>query len=188
MGRRLMAVAAEGHRGRVYISPTLAIEAIAQEAQPWWGPEQEINYHPRDIKTQIYGMTRYRDLFTSRQLVALTTFVDLDQEARERVRQDALATGQPDKKPLYDGGTGDTAYGEAVGTYMAFALSKALTRNCTQTVWYTDRDSTMAGFSRQAIPMTWDYAEVNPLLEATGSIAATASWVAEVLEGSLATG
>ena len=147
---------------------------------------------PRDrrwFSPPLYGLPTFGDIFTARQLVALTTFSDLVGEAAERVRHDAVAAGLPDDdRPLRDGGSGATAYAEAVAVYLAFSLSKALTRNCTQTVWYTDRDSTMAGFSRQAIPMTWDFAEVNPLLQATGSIAATASWVAEVLEGSLSTG
>jgi putative DNA methylase len=189
MGARLMAIVAEGDRGRVYLAPTPEMEAIALSAKPTDAPETDLPAKALGFRVQEYGMTKWRDLFTLRQLVALTTFSDLVQEARERVQRDALAAGLPaDPKPLRDGGTGVTAYAEAVGVYLAFALSKALTRNCTQTVWYTDRDSTMAGFSRQAIPMTWDYAEVNPLLEATGSIAATASWVAEVLEGALASG
>jgi putative DNA methylase len=189
MGVRLMAIVAEGDRGRVYLAPTPEMEAIALTAQPTWRPEGEIPKRMTGGNCTPYGLTTWGDLFTPRQLVALTTFSNLVQEARERVQRDALAAGLPaDPKPLRDGGTGATAYAEAVGVYLAFALSKALTRNCTQTVWYTDRDSTMAGFSRQAIPMTWDFAEVNPLLEGTGSIAATACWVAEVLEGSLATG
>jgi putative DNA methylase len=77
MGCRLMAIVAEGTRGRVYISPTPTVEATALEARPWWSPELEINYHPRDIKTQTYGMTKYGDLFTRRQLVALNTMSDL---------------------------------------------------------------------------------------------------------------
>ncbi|MBX6332630.1 MAG: DUF1156 domain-containing protein, partial [Gemmatimonadaceae bacterium] len=188
MGARLMAIVAEGERGRVYLAPTPEHEAAARKARPEWKPEMALPDNPRDFKTPNYGLTTYGDLFTPRQLVALTTFSDLVGEAMAQVRRDALAAGLPDDAtPLRDGGTGATAYAEAVGVYLAFAHSKALTRNCTQTVWYTDRDSTMAGFSRQAIPMTWDFAEVNPLLEATGSLAATASWVAEVLEGALDT-
>ena len=77
IGTRLMAVVAEGVRGRVYLSPNSDFEAVADEAEPHWIPEQEINYHPRDIKTQIYGLTKYSDLFTPRQLVALATLSDL---------------------------------------------------------------------------------------------------------------
>ena len=188
MGARLMAIVARGDRGRVYLTPTAAQELVATRATPHWTPDTNLPQRALGFRVQEYGMIRWRDLFTPRQLVALTTFSDLVGEAMERVRHDAAAGLPDDRKLLRDGGTGTMAYAEAVGVYLAFALSKALTRNCTQTVWYTDRDSTMAAFSRQAIPMTWDFAEVNPLLQATGSIAAAASWVAEVLEGSLTTG
>ena len=189
MSARLMAIVAEGDRGRIYLAPTSEHEQAAREAMPEWRPELNLPNDRRWFSPPIYGFPTYGDLFTSRQLVALTTFSDLVQQARERVRRDALAAGVSENdKPLRNGGMGARAYADAVGVYLAFALSKALTRNCTQTAWYTDRESTMAAFSRQAIPMTWDFAEMNPLLKGTGSIAATASWVAEVLEGSLATG
>ena len=189
MGIRLMAVVAEGERGRIYLPPTDAMEAIALSAQPQDVPETDLPKKALGFRVQEYGMTRWRHLFTNRQLVVLKTFSDLVQEAREQVKRDALAAGlSNDSRRLADIGTGGDAYADAVGVYLAFALSKALTRNSTQTIWYRDRDSTMAAFSRQAIPMTWDFAEVNPLLEATGSVAATASWVSEVLEGALATG
>ena len=69
-------------------------------------------------------MTKWSDLFTARQLVALTTFSDLVQEARERVKRDALAAGLPDDgDSLCDGGTGATAYADAVAVYLAFALT-----------------------------------------------------------------
>ena len=189
MSARLMAVVAEGDRGRIYLAPTSEHEQTARTAIPEWRPESSLPEDPRNFWTVQYGLTTYADLFTPRQLVALTTFSDLVQEAREQVQRDAAAAGFAENdKPLQGGGTGTVAYADAVGVYLAFALSKALTRNCSQTAWYTDRESTMAAFSRQAIPMTWDFAEMNPLLNGTGSIAATALWVAEVLEGSLATG
>ena len=189
MSARLMAIVAEGDRGRVYLPPTSAQEQTARTAIPEWQPEGDVPARLTGGTCVPYGLSKWGDLFTLRQLVVLTTFSDLVEHARKRVRRAAVATGLTDNdKPLQDGGTGATVYAEAVGIYLAFALSKALTRNCTQTAWYTDRESTMAGFSRQAIPMTWDFAEVNPLLKGTGSIAATASWVAEVLDGSLATG
>ena len=75
----------------------------------------------------LYGMTTCGDLFTPRQLVALTTFSDLVQEARERVQRDALAAGLPDDgKPLRDGGTGATAYAEAVAVYLGVRASSKL--------------------------------------------------------------
>ncbi|SFK63471.1 DUF1156 domain-containing protein [Methylocapsa palsarum] len=189
MGARLMAMVAQGERGRVYLPPSEDMETIALSARPHDVPETDLPKKALGFRVQEYGMTRWRDLFSNRQLVTLVTFCDLVQEARDQAKRDGNAAALiNDGKPLAAGGVGADAYADALAVYLAFALSKALTRNSTQTVWYRDRDSTMAAFSRQAIPMTWDFAEVNPLLEATGSIAATASWVAEVLEGALATG
>jgi putative DNA methylase len=189
LGARLMAIVAQGQHRRVYLPPTEEMEAVARSAKPDWKPEVTISGSTQYLGVKPYGMEQIFALFTDRQLVALATFSDLVQEVRALVERDAVAAGSPGGGGgLAAGGTATTAYAEALMVYLAFALSKALTRNCTQTVWYRDRDSTMAGFSRQAIPMTWDFAEVNPLLEATGSIAATASWVGEVLEGALATG
>lgn len=136
MGNRLMAVVAEGVRGRVYLSPTSDMEESANDARPHWSPELEINYHPRDIKTQIYGLTTYGDLFTPRQLVALTIFSDLVQEARERVQHDALAMGlSGDGMSLADGGRGATEYADAVTVYLALVVSKAADSNNSLCPW-----------------------------------------------------
>lgn len=93
MGERLMAIVAEGAKGRVYLSPLPEHEAIARKVLPPEAPEldQELPNNPRDFKTPNYGMARWKDLFTPRQLVALTTFSDLVGKAREKVLADAKA-------------------------------------------------------------------------------------------------
>ncbi len=96
MGARLMAVVAEGDRGRVYLSPTPAHESVALSAMPGDTPETDLPERALGFRVQQYGMTKWRDLFTDRQLVALTTFSDLVGEARERIRLDAVAAGLPD--------------------------------------------------------------------------------------------
>jgi putative DNA methylase len=95
MGARLMAIVAEGDRGRVYLAPTPEMEAIALTAQPEWKPEVAMPENPRWFSPPLYGLKTYGDLFTPRQLVVLTTFSDLVQEARERVKRDAIAAGLP---------------------------------------------------------------------------------------------
>lgn len=96
IGQRLMAIVAEGTRGRVYLEPTAEHEAIAAQAKPEWRPETSLPDDPRNFWTLNYGLDKFGDLFTSRQLVALTTFSDLVQEAITRVREDALASGMAD--------------------------------------------------------------------------------------------
>ncbi len=95
MGARLMAIVAEGDRGRVYLAPTPEHEAVALKAKPSGSRRSRLPEDPRNFWTVHYGLTTFGDLFTPRQLVALTTFSDLVQEARERVQRDALAAGLP---------------------------------------------------------------------------------------------
>ena len=180
MSARLMAIVAEGDRGRVYLAPTSAHEQTARTAIPEWQPELNMPNDRRWFSPPIYGFLTYGDLFTPRQLVALTTFSDLVQQARERVQHDAVAAGLADNdKPLRDGGTGATAYAEAVGVYLAFAVSKAADRNSALChVWEQKMDRLDDGetFGRQALPMVWDYAETNPFSGAGGDIYGTASF------------
>jgi len=170
MGARLMAIVAEGDRGRVYLAPTPEHEAAALKAKPEWKPEVAMPENPRWFSPPLYGLKTYGDLFTPRQLVALTTFSDLVQEARERVQRDALAAGLPaDPKPFRDGGTGATAYAEAVGVYLGFNVSKFSDLNNNLVTWKLDRGCPVHLFARQAIPMAWDYPEANPFSESSGS-------------------
>ncbi len=176
MSSRLLAVVAEGNRERIYLSPPPDQEVAATEAHPAWSPETDLPQRALGFRVQEYGMLRWADLFTSRQLVALTTFSDLVGAAAERVRRDAAAAGLPeDGKPLRDGGTGATAYAEAVSLYLAFALSKIANVGSSITSWMSDRGAFRETFARQAIPMMWDFAEANPFAGAGGSLTAALS-------------
>jgi putative DNA methylase len=183
MGARLMAIVAEGDRGRVYLAPTPEHEAVALKARPEWKPDVALPVNPRDFKTPNYGLMTFADLFTPRQLVALTTFSDLVQEARERVQRDALAAGLPDDpKLLRDGGTGALAYSDAVGVYLGIAVDKAADYNSTICGWISGGETLRNTFGRQAIPMVWDYCETNTLGGATGSINSGIGQVAMAVE------
>ncbi|MEI6342322.1 MAG: DUF1156 domain-containing protein [Verrucomicrobiota bacterium] len=188
MGARLMAVVAEGVRGRVYLSPTEAMEAVAAQAKPTWKPELSLPDDPRNFWTLNYGLTTYGDLFTPRQLVALTTFSDLVGEARERIRQDAVAAGLPDDScGLEAGGMGAKAYAEAVSVYLAFIsdkLSESLSSICT---WSNapKNELVVSTFRRQALPMTWDFAEANLFANSSGSVSKVSEAVARVVDMAL---
>ena len=145
MGTRLMAVVAEGQRSRVYLPPMDEMEVVAKTAEPTWRPDQELPKNPRWFSPPDYGMPTYADLFTDRQLVALTTFSDLVSEARERVQRDyatALGTHAGDDVPLAEGGTGAQAYADAVATYLGLALDRSVDRGSTICSW--DSSSKMA--------------------------------------------
>ncbi|MFO0857065.1 MAG: DUF1156 domain-containing protein [Phycisphaerales bacterium] len=93
MGARLMAIVAEGTRGRVYLSPTPEHEKAAEIALPKNIPDTPIPEQALGFSVQNYGMDKHYKLFTNRQLAALTTFSDLVMEARARVLADARASG-----------------------------------------------------------------------------------------------
>ena len=171
MGARLMAIVAEGERGRVYVAPTPEMEATALTAQPAWKPEVSMPENPRWFSPPLYGLKTYGDLFTPRQLVALTTFSDMVQEAREQVKRDAVKAGlADDAKPLDTvGSVGATAYADAVGVYLALAVDKVADRNSTVCAWASLREHARNTFGRQAIAMVWDFAESNPLSDSSGN-------------------
>lgn len=184
LGARMMAIVAEGDCGRVYLAPTLAHEAAAREARAEWKPDIEFFQQALGFRIGNYGMSKWSDLFTSRQLVALSTFADLVQEARERVERNALAAGLPgDINPLRDGGTGATAYSQAVGIYLGTAISKLADRGSTICAWDATRDGTGHTFGRQAIPIVWDYGENNPLSSSSGCWDNHLSWIVGWLKG-----
>ena len=169
MGARLMAIVAEGARGRIYLAPTPEHEAIAQQAQPTWSPAGDIPTRMTGGNCTPYGMTSWGDLFTPRQLVALTTFSDLVPEAITRIRADALAAGMADDgRGLDAGGDGATAYAEAVGVYLGLVASKQSVFLTSLSRWRSGEGKTAPAFGRQAIAMTWDYADVNPFAGAGG--------------------
>ncbi|MBI5781512.1 MAG: DUF1156 domain-containing protein [Rhodocyclales bacterium] len=169
IGARLMAIAAEGARGRVYLPPTQEHENAARQAQPTWKPSGNVPARLTGGTCVPYGLTEWGDLFTPRQLVALTTFSDLVPEAIEKCRQDALAAGMTDDGIGLDaGGNGALAYAQAVGVYLALALSR-LTDICNALCrWEVTKTQVRNLFGRQAIPMMWDFAENNVFGEAAG--------------------
>jgi len=187
LGAKLLAIVAEGVRGRVYLSPIPDQEMIAQDVKAEWMPETPIPYDTRALWIVIYGFKRFGELFTPRQLVALTTFSDLVGEARERVKADAIAAGMPDDgRGLEAGGAGATAYADAVAVYMGLAIDRLGDRSSTICSWDSGYVKIRNTFGRQAIPMTWDYAEGNPFSDSTGNWQSMVEWVSKVIENSSA--
>ena len=175
MGSRLMAVVAEGDRGRVYLPPIPEHESVARQATPEWAPDAKLFGKCR-VNVSNYGLDCFGDLFTPRQLVALTTFSDLVGEAMERVRCDAADAGLPDAaaddprrgKPLREGGSGARAYAEAVALLLAFVLDKQADLGNSLCRWEPVAQCPRQLFGRQAIPMIWDFAEGNPIGGSSG--------------------
>lgn len=183
MGRKLMAIVCEGTRGRVYLSPQEEQVAIADSVSPNWKPTTKIADDPRNFWTPNYGLTTYGDLFTDRQLVTLNTFSDLVQAAKEKAIADAHAAGwEDDGRGLAAGGTGATAYGEALAVYLTFGVSRLSDIQNSLCRWESSKTQVRNLFGRQAIPMMWDYAENNLFGSAAGDYSTSLGSLIRVLQ------
>ena len=183
MDARLLAVVAEGKNKRVYVEALGVDENLAIDPKQFWQPENKMPENPRWFSPPLYGLTKFADLFTPRQLLALNTFSDLVAEARERVAADAVAAGLPDDGVrLEDGSTGAKAYGEAVGVYLGISVNRLVDSSSSLVSWTSQRETLRSTFGRQALPMVWDYAEVNPFSTSTGNYGKCVSWIVEAIK------
>jgi putative DNA methylase len=201
MGAQLMAIVAEGQVGRIYLPPSPEHETVSAEAKPSWLPDALMSENTRWFSPPAFGMTRFQDLFTARQLAALTTFSNLVGESRKRVICDALAAGRADGGAALDvGGMGAVAYADAVACYLGLGVSRVADRNNTICTWDSGPTGTKSStggsartasvrnaFARQALPMSWDYAEANPFSDSGGGYLSVLDWlvpaVANLLNG-----
>lgn len=186
LGQRMMAVVAEGPRGRVYLPPSPRMEDVAAAMEAEWKPETETHGKCR-VNIGLYGLTKWSDLFTQRQLVALDVFSDLLKKAQQKIRKDAISHGRADgEEGLALGGQGATAYAEAVSVYLAFGLSRLADYGCANATWRPKDSAMRSGIPMQALPMTWDFAEGNPFGPSSAGFQECTDVVARVIETSLA--
>lgn len=183
MGARLMAIVAEGERGRVYLPPTPEHEAAAKKAKPEWKPDGSFVEDARAFTPCLYGLNEWQSLYTERQADALSTFADLVSLAIENASRDATAAGfADDGVPLCEGGTEAKAYSETVAVYLAAFLSRFVDLNNALCQWRSDPAKQHVGhmFARQAVPMVWDFAEANPLGNSAGGFEKTFIFVPKI--------
>jgi putative DNA methylase len=191
MGARMMAIIAEVAHGKVFLAPTPEMEALARTAEPTWLPDGSFVEDARAFTPCIYGMKKWRHLFTPRQLVALATFSDLAQELREQIKHDAIVAGVSNPKlgsrqsdmPLATADSGADAYADALGLYLGLCVGRSANYWSTQTPW--GGDFIVQTFGRQALQMVWDYAEGNPFSSSTGNWSGALEWVAKVIANAL---
>ena len=182
MNSVLMAVVGEGQRGRIYLDADDEQRMTADAEKPENYPEGQLAYYPGHLNTNVYGLNEFHKLFTNRQLTALTTFSELVSEAQAKAEADAVAAGMKnDHLPLRNGGDGAKAYGEAVGVYLAFIISKIADRGSSICSWDSSREGLRNTFGRQAIPMVWDYAEANPFSNSSGCFDNMLDWVTKCI-------
>lgn len=185
---RLLAVVSAGDRTRLYTKPTAAdaeaVRLAASLAAQIRSEDTALNAQCRgtfggNALGKRYGFFNFTDYFTDRQLVALTTFSDLVIETRDRVIADGASI----------------QYANAIATYLGLAMSGPLARNCTMATWDSGptgtRSSTggsartehvRSAFARQAISMSWDFAEANLLGNSGASYVSAFKWVIPAIE------
>ena len=163
---QMLAIVAEGGKGRKYFNANNYHEQVAVVDKPVDYPDAPLPANSRDFKTPNYGLTNYADLFTNRQLLALTTFGDLIQEVRKQI--------------IADGGNNE--YSEAVSVYLAFTIDKICSYSTSLCGWHNTRDGVNNLFGRQAIPMIWDYAESNPFSNSSGCFDNMLEWIEKSIQ------
>ena len=166
MSAQLMAVVAEGESGRIYLAPDKPQSQAAEIALPAGVPREPLANDPRNIWCIPYGLRNFSDLFTHRQLVALTTFSDLIDEMREQSKQDGASE----------------EYAAAIATYLALTIGKASNLWSSIASWMGDRGAMRETFARQSLPMAWDFAEANPFSASGGSFGLFLDRVVDVVE------
>lgn len=182
LGTQMMAVAYETTTGRIFKAPNEEQIAAANVPIPEDIPQGSIPDNAHWFSPPGFGFTEYADLFSPRQLTMLTTFCDLLKEVQNKAASDALAAGlSPEGGSLADGGSGAMAYGQAISVYLAFAIDKMADRNSMFGSWNSSGGNPRATFGRQAIPMVWNFGEINPFSGITGNFAAALSKVADVV-------
>lgn len=183
MGQKLMAVVAQGVRGRIYLSPTSQLESVGLTAEPSWKPNCEIPQKHRNFQPPVYGVNNFGDLFTNRQLVALVTLSDLVRSVRERIQADATAAWtHTSEQGLDAGGDGALAYAEAISLYLAFAIDRVADYGSSFATWRPKDSAMRSTLASQAIPMAWDFAEGSPLASSSSGFVEAVSVVARALE------
>lgn len=183
MGVQMMAVVAEGKRGKLYLSPDDVQISTAIVQKPENYPHGQISGDKRALWTPLYGLTDFSDLFTNRQLTALTTLSTLVADTQRKVETDAVAAGMiDDHLPLCNGGQGAKAYGEAVGVYLAFAVDREADFCNSVCRWSVSNEKPMNLFARQGIPMVWDYPEVNVFSNSVGSFSTIHEYICKCIQ------
>lgn len=176
LGIQMLAVVAKTKADkRVFLAPTTEHELLAKNIKLKWSPEESIPYNPFSLRPPLYGLGLFSDLFTKRQLLALTTFCDLAVDVKQQVLSDFKGQNSNNDD------TKAQEYANALVTYLAMAISQLSRYSVTICTWNSSNQNVVQAFARQAIPMTWDFAETN-ILDGKLTIQTTASWVASAIE------
>ena len=166
MGEQMTAIVAKGDRKRLFLSPSDEHIHTARAAFPNWRPTGKLPDKALGFSVQAYGFVEWHQLFTDRQITALTTFSGL----------------MPEVRRLIDRHGAETIYADSVCTYLAMSISKLANIHSAFVSWMSDRGAFRETFPRQAIPMVWDFADSNPFANVGGGLDTVLSKAKKVVE------
>ena len=165
LGSQLLCTVVEGTRERVYLKADKRQSDVSDVDRPSEFPDGELAYNPRAITTPNYGIARLAQLFTNRQLHAMTTFADLVAEVRVKVLSDAS----------------DVDYADAIATYLTLGIGRLANRCSSQSFWNATGEKIEQVFARNALPMIWVFAEGNPFSESSGNFLGQIEYLVDAL-------
>lgn len=171
-GYKLAAIVALGQRGRIYLDPTDDQVQAASSATCNEVLDGQLGYYPGYINPVGYGITDFTDLYTNRQLTAVSTFCNLIPKVKKEIQKDL----SKDQRDLGE------EYRKAISLYLAFAVDRLASRMTNICVWHSIGEKVEHLFGMQGMPMTWDFAEANPFSGSTGSWSGSLEWIPKFLE------
>jgi len=177
LGAEMTAVVVEGRNGKEYRLPTPEEINLAAETEkeldriftdiPFGLPDEQLpTKEALGFRVPLYGFDKWRQLFTPRQLLAIGTFAKYTRGARDAMRQHGY----------------QAEWVEALSAYVAICVDRLADRNSCLSWWQTSAQKIGPTFTRWALPMTWDFAEISPWADASGDYLQAIDWVAEVAE------
>lgn len=189
-GARLMAIVVDSSGRRTYLSPVAEHETLALNIRSDWRPDQPMDGRALGFRVPEYGLTTWGDIFTERQLVALSTFSDLVIEARKQILADAelhwSGDYTDDGRRLAEGGQGPAAYADAVTTYLALVLDRMAYHGSALCGWLNKDNAMGKTMPKQALSMSWDYAEGNPFGTSSSDFTTCSRAISDCLDASYA--
>ena len=179
MGERLVCVVVQGRKGKDY-RPVEKSDLDAFRKVSKMGfvrPEEmilpEINSDGAEgvsnstgIRVHLYGMKTWGSIFNHRQLVAMQTFVASLHEGLEAMK----------------GEIPNENYRHALGLYLGLWIDRVASFNNNVTRWRSSHQKSETPFGGQAIPIIWDYPEVNPLADSSGTASKQLEYMLKVIE------
>ena len=166
IGFQLLAIVTDGKNGREYYPANIEQERISQQAQPNWEPTTDLVNNPRHMSPPLYGMSKHKNLFTPRQLVALNTFSDLLLDVKSLLEKDVaqINPGQLKNLPNFT-----SEYAKGIIVYLSFIIDKLADLGNSLCPWEPVAECPRNLFGRQLVSMSWNFAEGNVMSESSGS-------------------